>query len=394
MKTPFSPQLAVLAAALLSALAPHPRATAAIFEQQAVDQSQFIAIARPYGNNQYDLLIIEQIPGQRECWSESGSNPTLIEPLLLNFDFTGSCERSTDSNGYSIRIDGQDYGLDYLLRIVERNGELVLVGTNRSNPSAPEIFIGRTYGFSSGFMKIHLNPGWQFAKRSYQGKILGHVYLTGESQALTPPPAAITNATIEPTNPAVPPDEPSPPSSSDNREYTFTAPGSLSDNSFEQSSAPPTSSFNAPSSFSEPNFAKNNDNFNAASTPTTGELPPPPTLNPIAPPTNNSDSQVVPPPPVATNSDRQTLSGVLGTLNGITPPQVAQNSLAGTYKVLVEARNSSQQQQVRSLYPDAFPTSHHGRPVWQVGVFSSQDKAETVAQSLRNVGLNPTVTPF
>jgi hypothetical protein len=54
---------------------------------------------------------------------------------------------------------------------------------------------------------------------------------------------------------------------------------------------------------------------------------------------------------------------------------------------MVAASNSSQQRQVRSLYPDAFPTSYKGRSLWQVGVFSSRDNAETALQSLQSLGL-------
>ena len=138
------------------------------FQQQEVEQNQFVAIARPYGGNKYDLLILRQIPGKRQCWQESGSNPVVIDPLLLNFDFTGSCERSTDSNGYSIRLNGQDLGLDYLLRVVERNSELVLVATSRRNGNSEEITIGRTRGLSQGLIKIDLDGGWRFSKRAYQ----------------------------------------------------------------------------------------------------------------------------------------------------------------------------------------------------------------------------------
>ena len=78
---------------------------AATFFQQEVNQRDFIAIARPYGDNKYDLLILQQLPGQRQCWQEEGGTPIMVNPLLLNFDFTDICERSTDSNGYSLRID-------------------------------------------------------------------------------------------------------------------------------------------------------------------------------------------------------------------------------------------------------------------------------------------------
>jgi N-acetylmuramoyl-L-alanine amidase len=182
--------LLTLTALMSLGITPTP---AANFDEQMIDQTQVIAIARPYGGNKFDLLVLEQIQGKRQCWGESGSNPVLVDPLLLNFDFTGICRRATDSNGYSIRLDGRDFGLDYILRIVERGGELYLVGTPRDSRRS-ELVVGRTRGMQKGFMKIILEPGWKFSRRAFQGKSLGHFYFSGkESEILaaagkTPPP--------------------------------------------------------------------------------------------------------------------------------------------------------------------------------------------------------------
>lgn len=176
-------QLTAVATLALTSVLAINSTQAAQFQETEINQNEVVAIARPYGENKYDLLVIQQITGKQQCWSESGSNPVVIEPLLLNFDFTGICNRSTDSNGYSIRLDDQDYGLDYILRIVERNGELVLVGTNRSN-SSQEIVVARTRGMAPGFLKFQLEPGWEFTKRTYNGKLLGHFYFSGDSAAI------------------------------------------------------------------------------------------------------------------------------------------------------------------------------------------------------------------
>ncbi|MFW6358311.1 MAG: DUF3747 domain-containing protein [Chroococcales cyanobacterium] len=187
---------------------------AEVFNAVEVNQDRFVAVAVPYGINQrqYDLLILEQLSNQRACWQENGSDPTQIDPLLLNFDFTGICGRSTDSNGYSIRVGNEDLGLDYLLRLVKRNNELVLVGTPMMNRKAPEVEIGRTQGLSDGYLKINLNPGWRFTKRMYNGTPLGHIYLTGDTSTVGQIPASSTSA-IETSSP-----------SSSRREYIFTAP--------------------------------------------------------------------------------------------------------------------------------------------------------------------------
>lgn len=233
MKLTFPFKFLTLIAVIGSSSFVSPMAKAGQFSETALDQTQVIAIARPYGEGKYDLLVIEQIPKKKQCWSESGSNPVMVTPLLLNFDFTGHCRRSTDSNGYSVRIDGTDYGLDYLLRVVPRGSELMLVATPR-NPKLPELIIGATQGLNAGFMKIILNPGWQFTKRTYNGKPLGHFYFSGSQANITitpsspspsssPSPQSPPGSSVEPVvpvpdpsiNPTVPPVTPSPtPSSS------------------------------------------------------------------------------------------------------------------------------------------------------------------------------------
>lgn len=201
MKTSLRLRIAALATAAISTIATTfvPVSAASLFDQTEVEQNDFIAIATPGGSLGHKLLIIEQQSNARRCWSESGSNPTTVNLLLNDFNFSGICGRSSDSNGFSIRMAEEDLGLKYNLRIVERNGEFILVGVpdNRNNP---EIELGRTYGVTSGSTKIYLNSGWRFTKRSYQGRTLGHVYLTNNlslSQVAgvdpvpgpTPPPA-------------------------------------------------------------------------------------------------------------------------------------------------------------------------------------------------------------
>jgi hypothetical protein len=179
MKIDFSTKFAAITSLLLTSIPLALPAKASQFTETAIDQTQVIAIARPYGDRKYDLLVIEQIPKKKQCWAESGSMPVMVDPLLLNYDFTGICRRSTDSNGYSVRLDGQDYGLEYLLRIVPRGNELVLVATSRTG-KAPELILGSTQGLQAGFMKIILKPGWQFTKRTFNNKVLGHFYFSGK----------------------------------------------------------------------------------------------------------------------------------------------------------------------------------------------------------------------
>lgn len=200
--------IAVVAVATMTAtvsiLSSAVSTSATQFGQIEVDQNQFIAVASPYqGGNAHQLLILEQLSDERPCWNEfsgasldaangalnsalgdSSTNPsnsslTLVEPLLSEFDFTGICSRSIDSNGYSIRVNGEDLGLRYSLRVVYHNGDMLLVGAP-GNRREPFIYIGHTNGITDDFAKITLNPGWRFTKRTYADRPLGHVYLTYE----------------------------------------------------------------------------------------------------------------------------------------------------------------------------------------------------------------------
>ena len=158
------------------------------FGEKNIQEDNIAIIATPYRHG-YNLMIVEQIPDRRQCWSEYGDNPVAIAPLLLEFDFTYMCKRSTDSNGYSIRLDREDMGMDYLIDIVEEDGELHLVGMHRDRD------VGKTNGITEGSLKIFLNKGWQLTKRTYQGIETEHFYLSGSSIAI--------NSTQETNCPAV-----------------------------------------------------------------------------------------------------------------------------------------------------------------------------------------------
>jgi hypothetical protein len=385
MKLTLLGKTATIIAFCFTGFTPHIPTNASTFEQQEVNQDNLVAIARPYGNNKYDLLIIHQIPGQQKCWSESGTNPILVNPLLLNFDFTGSCERSTDSNGYSIRIDEQDYGLDYLLRIIEYDGELVLVGTHRDDPSQSEIIVGRSNGIANGFMRLELDPGWRFTKRTYNGRVLGHVYLTGDSSAIEEQStlmATNSSRSRQDTQESIP-----------MREMTFTAdnqPDSQTSTAFkplssvsvsQKSSSSPIALTTLPSSstLSPPPQPRS---FSSITEP----LPKFSDLPPLAPPPQNKSNSIVPPPQssTSTNSRRKGLSNVVGSLSSASLER---------YRVIVATNTNHQKVKVQSLYPEAFPTSHNGKSVWQVGLFSDRDNAEEVHRTLENAGLKPTIIP-
>lgn len=180
--------IAAATAATLTVFGATTRVDAQTFDSVEVNQEDFVLVSAPGGGllGRPQFMIIEQKTDERLCWSESGTEPTQIEPLLLDFDFSGICGRSTDSNGYSIRAGDGDAGSNFNLEIREEDGEYTLIGRPSSFPSnpyrnSPPLNLGRTFGqASNGFTKIFLNPGWRLTRRSLDGRVLGHIYLTND----------------------------------------------------------------------------------------------------------------------------------------------------------------------------------------------------------------------
>jgi N-acetylmuramoyl-L-alanine amidase len=183
MKNFLALSIAVIASTTLGIISTFSGASAVDFGQQEVDQKKFVAISVPHVGSSPHLVVLEQISNSQSCWRESGTSPVTVEALLLKFDFTGICKRSTDGNGYSIRMAGQDLAMLYKLKIVKQNSEFVLVGISNTDPNAPAIKIGSTQGIGEGLTKIKLEPGWRFTKRTYNGQSVDHIYLTSDLAA-------------------------------------------------------------------------------------------------------------------------------------------------------------------------------------------------------------------
>ena len=175
-----------------------PQAKAVSFEEQQVSQDKLAVVAVPFGYQEHRLEIIEQIPGERQCWNESGAAPVTVDLLLQNFDHSNSCRRVINTNGYTLRLNGEDDRVSRILKIVRDRGELKLIAFHK-DPSQPSIEIGSTNGLSDGAMKIILNPGWQITQRVYEGKVVNHFYLssnTGSSHSSYSTSSTSTSTTV------------------------------------------------------------------------------------------------------------------------------------------------------------------------------------------------------
>ncbi|MGD1855380.1 MAG: DUF3747 domain-containing protein [Leptolyngbyaceae cyanobacterium] len=242
MKSLFRKFTTLSAVAITSGAAVTSDAVAAQFEQQPIANDRVVAVAEPISNGRfYKLLIIEQISSVRRCWQEQGGSPATIEPLLLTFDFTGICGRSSDSNGYSVRINGEDLGSRYRLQIEKQGDILVLVAApSPLQRGLPKLELGRSTGTANDFVKIELDAGWTMARRVYNGQTLGHTYLSNAqpldaviaaSGAAAPRPSVPLptpprdNPLPAPGNPLPRPESPAP-STPSNVDYQVIVPGS------------------------------------------------------------------------------------------------------------------------------------------------------------------------
>lgn len=323
------------------------RAEAGLFGAQVLGDSRVVAIAVPVDNGAaYNLLVVEQLGNSRACWREEAGSPTVIDPLLLGFDFTNVCNRSTDSNGYSVRLAGEDMAWRYGLRLVVEGNDVVLKAFNEENSWRSPLEVGRTNGIVPGMLKINLDAGWQMAKRTYQGQTLGHIYMVNDQ---TTTQLLATRGEERP------------------RSMTLTAPAVTTPSSSQTAiaTAPKTTTPGAIQIFVPPSNPATN-----LSTPISSTV--------------QADNLGIAPLPVP---NKPIPVGVNGTL----PPAPLSVSLARSlglnYKVIVDATTETQKTMLKQIVPDAFNTWVDSRRVMQAGAFADEGEAQELQQRLTQAGL-------
>ena len=383
MKRILSWQGVLLAAAIGVVSTGHLSSVAAAqFDQTEIsDQNRLIVIAAPLGTKggNHRLLIVEQLNDLRPCWQESGSNPTLVDPLLVEFDFTGICGRGTDSNSYSVRVQGQDLAGRYNLRIVRKSNDLILIGYSLVDKEIQFFEIGRTNGLTEGFAKINLDPGWRLARRSFQGKNVGHIYLIHDQSLAEIAKKAVPLQQIVPLQPSIAaPSRPAPsfpapmpsPALIPAQPSVELAPTNTPQPTSYPISVPPRIE-PAPSN-PQPSFPLAPTPANPAPQPSSspsGAASPSSTPNFVVPTVSPGNPTIAPAP-----------------TPGLPPqsfmPMNGSNSWNLNYRVVVDAATPERQAQVKQLMPSAFRASFDGQQVMQVGVFRDRATAESLQQQL------------
>jgi Protein of unknown function (DUF3747) len=411
------------------ALVPQP-ARADSVGQKEIDQSSVVAIAVPYNHRrQYRLMLIEQLTSSKRCWKESGSLPVRIDPVLPNYDRAEMCRRSADVSDFSLRIAGQDLATTYDLKLVKQGNEIVLLGSPKSHgqSSNDALTIGRSKGMVSdgGFAKIFLNPGWRLAKQTVNGFVVGHTYVTTNAVlaanapnpvqagspirnspdpaigfavpdgiAASPPPMPVA-VSIPVPSPVSPP-QTNPVNSLETKTYNVpsraigsgpredTAPIKLAvpppDNDFSETLVPVTATDPSPTLISSSSEAQN-----------LGALPVPDSSIPPGNPGNQTDliarvDQLPPPPSGSTDTDLGS-SADPTSIAPISPSSVA--IILPRFRVLVEAIDNNQKEQLQTIAPGAFRSLYKGRSMVQVGSFTDKFKAEEMMQMMSQNGFAP-----
>ena len=393
----------VTAAGSALALAGPTQAAGPDFGAQKLQRSQVIAIAEPYGKNKdkYSLIILEQQSDKRQCWATQGSPdspPVRVKPLLNEFDFSGICGRATDSNGYSLRRNGTDLGQKYLLEIVRRDGALHLMADPRSADRQP-IHIGSTRGLGEGYLKIFLDEQWRFAKRTYQGETLGHFYLAHPQPAPMRSDGTRT-ASLEGASSAAASSDGAPAEDSDPSDEKVLTWQADADSDEAASTGKGSQEGSKASSASDRQAASQSEaspsSANAESTESSSDG-----ARQVA-----SRSSRLPSPPSSSakdtgNSDRSLAQLVDNLEDGGAPKRepvpvpdtaIPQGNSGGgsastAYEVIVMPEGAQQKSQLKSLAPEAFSTTHQGKPAMQAGAFQSKSNAQALLQKLQDQGM-------
>ncbi|ANV86694.1 DUF3747 domain-containing protein [Picosynechococcus sp. PCC 7117] len=350
--------------------APIAQANSGLFGTQDLTPGDVVAIAVPLaGGEAYNLVILEQLDQNRACWREQGGSPTVIDPLLLQFDFTGICGRSTDSNGYSLRLGEQDMAWRYRLQLVQERGAVVLKAFDVENPGRSPIEVGDTGGLAQGMLKINLNPGWRMAKRTYEGKTLGHIYLANE----------------RPRDQLV--------AAAPRQEWVATAPTTYTSSKITEKSVSGSETIQIFVPPYQETTSRPNETLVAAITVPAAPEPI------VSLPSNPSNPNVLPVPQRSIPTYSSSNTGVIRLEEpGQQPPpppnsvSLAQ-SLGLRYRVVVDAQTPEQKERLKAVIPDAFHTWVGDRRMMQAGAFAAEFEAQDLQMRLRETGLAVQIVP-
>ncbi len=153
-------------------------AAAGIFGAEPLADDSTVALAQPVDGTRWNLVVVERLQPGTSCWQRQANDLVSLEPEALSNE--SLCNRLQSSSGYSLRAAGQDLAVPWRLRIEANGNRLELQALNPSLPGTILVGTAPLANVTPGgaLPAFTLSPGWTFQKRSYQGRLLSHVYLT------------------------------------------------------------------------------------------------------------------------------------------------------------------------------------------------------------------------
>lgn len=170
--------LAGLGAAATSMASAPGAGAAGIFGAEPLANDSTVALAQPVDGTRWNLVVVERLQAGNGCWQRQANGLVSLEPDALSNE--AACNRLQSSSGYSLRAGDQDLSAPWRLRIEAVGNRLELQALNPSLPAPITIGIAplpRRVD-AAALPAFSLNPGWSFQKRSYEGRLLSHVYLS------------------------------------------------------------------------------------------------------------------------------------------------------------------------------------------------------------------------
>jgi hypothetical protein len=170
--------LALAIATIPSSLPPMVRA-ANVFDSQRLEASRFAVLAQPVADDDWTLVVLEQLAAEPRCWESREDG--LVDPSLPRVDAKGICARYLDSNGYSLRMGGDDLGASHRLTVRQVGDEVQLQVFSPEQDTLLVLGRGKARGRDrSGFVPLQLEAGWELRRRVYDSQALNHVYISHE----------------------------------------------------------------------------------------------------------------------------------------------------------------------------------------------------------------------
>jgi len=153
----------------------------AMAQERPITEGSAVLVAFPFNKGErYNFVVFEQISGKRKCFDKNGTTPVVVDPLLLNFNWVGSCRRH-GLEGVGLKINGKDESLQFGF-VVRKVGNEIQMNSfrivNRRMDLSTKKLIARTRGFVAGtMMELKLEPGFSLSRKQLSAKDTHYIFI-------------------------------------------------------------------------------------------------------------------------------------------------------------------------------------------------------------------------